>query len=208
MDGSADGALPDYHCDRSLSDVVNKKSVQHTNIVALAIMVVAAGLIILDRSGVWPAIAGSTEILYRWGVILSAAAILLGICSVGVLHIRQIVAGEKFWLHSAALVAAMLAVLVAGILNPTGIKNPFVQWIFDAIIAPGQATLMALLVFFMASAAFLYFRVDRKGGGWMLFGALLMLTAQTPVARVWMTPSIGNLAAWALAVPGMAAMPY
>lgn len=185
---------------------MNNKSVQHTNLVAVAIMFVTAGLIILDRTGLWPALAGSTGQLYRWGVILSAAAVVLGILNVGWLHVRQTIVGGKYWGHSAALVAAMLAVLIAGLLNPTGIESPFVDWVFYSIITSGQSTLMALLVFFMAGAAYLYLRVDRKGGGWMLFGALLMLTAQTPVARVWMTPRIGDLAAWALDIPGMAAL--
>ncbi len=183
----------------------NKPTLQ-TNLVALVIMVVTAALIIVVRSGLWPAVAATTNVLYRWAIILSAAAVVLGVCSVAWLHVRQIIVGGIHWPYSTALIAAMLAVLATGLVDPSGIQSPFVEWVFNSVISPGQATLMALLVFFMAGAAYLYLRVDRKGGGWMLFGALLMLTAQTPVARVWMTPRVGNLAAWSLDIPGMAAM--
>lgn len=169
-------------------------------------MFVTAGLIILDRTGLVPTVRLSTNQLYRWGVILSAIVLLLGLLNVGWLHLGRILDGKRYWIHSAALLAAMLAVLVAGLLNPAGVASPMVEWVFDSIIAPGQATLFALLAFFMAGAAFVYLRADRTGGGWMLLGALLVLTAQAPVARVWMAPNVNNLAAWALQVPGMATM--
>src|SRR5690242_16801919 len=90
--------------------------------------------------------------------------------------------GVAGWPHSLALVATLVAVFVAGLLNANGVRGPIVEWIFDSVIAPGQATLFALTAFFMAAAAFRWLRIGRAGGGWMLVGALLILLAQMPAA--------------------------
>ena len=167
-------------------------------------MIGSAAMIVADRTGRWSQLETGAIHLYQWGVILGAVVVTLGLLNVAWIHLKRIIDGKKSWVHSAALLAAMIAVFIAGILSPAGIDSPLVEWVFSSIIAPGQATLFALLAFFMLSAAFLFLRADRPGGGWILFGALLMMTAQAPVAGVWMSPSVSNLASWALDVPGMA----
>ena len=77
---------------------------------------------------------------------------------------------------------------------------------FDAIIAPGQASLFALLVFFMAAAAFRHLRLDRPGGAWMLAGALLVLLAQWPLLAQWLPPAFAGVTFWLLDGPVMAAL--
>ncbi len=185
---------------------VNATRTTRANYLATAILIAVTMLIVVDRIGLWPGLRATTTQLYLWGVILAAVGVALGALNVGWLHMRRVLLGETNWLYSAALVTALLAVLVGGLLNPAGAQSPLVDWIFLAIIAPGQATLYALLIFFMASAAFRYLRTSRHGGGWVLLGALLMLTAQAPVASVWMPPSVAELVSWALDVPGMATL--
>lgn len=185
---------------------MNAERSARANYLVIAILIGVTLLIVLDRIGLWPSLRGTTTRLYLWGIILAAVAIVLGVLNVGWIHVQRVLTGERYWLHSAALVSALLAVLIGGLLNPAGIHSPLVDWIFQAIIAPGQATLFALLAFFMASAAFLFLRADRPGGGWMLVGALLMLTAQVPVSNVWMPSGIVESVSWALEVPGMATL--
>jgi hypothetical protein len=185
---------------------VNASRVIRTNYLSTGIVVAVTLLIVADRVGLWPGLRVATTQIYIWGVVLGAVALALGAANVGWIHTRRIIVGESNWLYSATLVAAMLAVLVGGLLNPAGVQSPLVDWIFQFIIVPGQATLFALLIFFMASAAFLYLRTTQPGGGWILLGALLMLTAQAPVASMWLPPSVANLASWALDVPGMATL--
>jgi hypothetical protein len=185
---------------------VNAGRNARANYLATAILVTITLLVVFDRIGLWPSLRPVTSQLYVWGIVLAAVAIVVGALNVGWIHARRILTGETNWFYSAALIAALLAVLVGGLVNPAGIQSPLVDWIFQSIIYPGQATLFALLAFFMASAAFLYLRTGREGGAWILVGALLMLTAQAPVSSVWLPPSVAALVSWALDVPGMASL--
>ena len=105
-----------------------------------------------------------------------------------------------------ALLAALVTVIVMGLIDPDGDQGAGLEWIFDSVIAPGQSTLFALLAFFLAAAAYRYLRIGRTGGAWMLAGALFMLVVQMPASQRWL-PSLGvSGMAWLLTYPVMAAM--
>ncbi len=147
-----------------------------------------------------------TSQLYLWAMLLAAVALLMGAVNVAWVHLRRVQAGETGWINSLALLVALFVVLMAGFADPAGTANPLVEWLFDAIIAPGQATLFSLLIFFMAAAAYRYLRVDRPGGGWLLAGALLMMITQLPAANALLPAGVADFTAWLLETPGMAAM--
>jgi hypothetical protein len=144
--------------------------------------------------------------LYQWFILLSAFGILLGVANVFYLHLNRIAMGQAAWGYSLALVATGLATLVAGLLQPAGVASPTVEWIFDSLLAPGEASLYALTIFFMAAAAFRYLRVTVRGGGWMLAGALLMLLIQMPASSNFLPASLGDLMRWVLDAPAMATL--
>lgn len=151
------------------------------------------------------------EIGFEWIIILAGIALLLGVVNVIWLHIRRILMGERDWMLSLALLAVLTAVVGTGLLNPAGMVSPLLEWIFDALIAPGQAALYAMLVFFMAAAAFQYLRVGRRGGTWMVLGFLIVLLVQTPfdAAALGLSETMDRLAdaaRWFLDAPVMAAL--
>lgn len=166
-----------------------------------ALVFVAAG-----RLRAIPALTTITTTGYEWILLLAAAAFFLGVINVLWLHVRRIALGQRDWGLSLILVAVLLAVAAGGLLNPAGAASPLLGWIFANLIAPGQAALFAMLIFFMAAAAFQYLRIGRPGGAWMLAGALLILVVQMPIAGPWLPPWLSNLAQWWLDVPGMAAL--
>ena len=170
-------------------------------LLAAALLFVAAGRL---RTGT--ALAALTATGYEWLLLLAAAAFFLGVLNVLWLHVRRIALGQRDWGLSLILVATLLAVAAGGLLNPAGSASPLSSWIFVNLIAPGQAALFAMLIFFMAAAAFQYLRVGRPGGVWMLTGALLILVVQMPIAGPWLPPWLGALAQWWIDVPGMAAL--
>jgi hypothetical protein len=161
-------------------------------------------LIALDRAKLLTAIHPLVLTLYTWFVLLSAFGILLGVVNVFYVHLRRIANGQAEWGLSLLLVATGLATLVAGLLQPAGVTGPLVEWIFDALLAPGAATLYALVIFFMAAAAYRYLRLTAPGGAWMLAGALLMLLIQMPASASFLAPLFGDAMAWLLQVPVMA----
>ncbi len=167
-------------------------------------MAAVAFTIGLERSGLVPGIEAVTNILYQWAILLGGFGLLLGVANVALVHIRRIQGGDAEWPYSLLLLLALLAVLISGLLAPAGAQSPLVNWIFDAIIAPGQAALFSLVALFMVAAAYQYLRFNRPGGLWMLAGVLLMLTAQTPMAAPRLAAGLAGAMAWTLDVPAMA----
>lgn len=161
-------------------------------------------LIALDRSGIAPLLHRIVVTLYEWLLLFATFALLLGIVHLLITHLRRIQLGQPDWTYSLLLVIACSAVFVAGLLQPSGVTSPTVEWIFDALIAPGQATLYALLFFFMAAAAYQYLRLTRPVGRWMLAGALLVLVAQMPASANLLPRVYGEWVAWLVQVPVMA----
>jgi hypothetical protein len=161
-------------------------------------------LIALDRTELVPAIHPLVVVLYRWFVILSAFGLLLGVGHLLQIHLRRVIHGEAEWGLSLLLVATALATLVAGLLQRGGVTGPLVEWIFDAFLAPGAATLYALIIFFLAAAAYRYLRVTTPGGGWILAGVLLMVLLQMPLSSTFLPSAFGEGMAWLLQAPVMA----
>ena len=101
----------------------------------------------------------------------------------------------------------MLVVLVAGLPifpdQPSGPSQPIVQWIFEYIQVPIQASLSGLLVFFVLTAAFRLLRARSIESALMLIAALLVLVGQVAIGLIPVLPEIRD---WFLDVPAMAGL--
>lgn len=173
------------------------------------VLLILGGVLLLlgiDRFVEIAPLRAAAVMIYEWGLLLSAFALLLGMLNVAWVHIRHVVAGNPGWLHSLLLILAMAVVLATGLFSTTGVRSPLVELLFDAIIAPGEATLFALLAFFMAAAAYRYLRIGRPGGAWLLAGVLLVFAAQMPIANAALPAAIINFVNWVVEVPAMSAL--
>lgn len=177
-----------------------------SNIFAILILIGVTLLLGFDRFVELTPLRAVAIVVYEWAMLLSAFALLLGALNVAWVHVRRVVAGNEGWLQSLALVLALAVVLATGLFSTTGVRSPLVELLFDAIIAPGQATLFAILAFFMAAAAYRYLRIGRPGGIWLLAGALLVFAVQMPIANAAMPTAIANLVNWMVDVPAMSAL--
>ncbi|BAL98559.1 MULTISPECIES: hypothetical protein [Caldilinea] len=190
---------------------MQRRASARTNWLFVLLFLVALIFVGVTRLDGVPTATLLREIGFEWVIILAGVALLLGVVNVIWLHIRRILRGERDWILSLALLAVLTAVVGTGLLSPAGMVSPLLEWIFDALIAPGQAALYAMLVFFMAAAAFQYLRIGRRGGTWMLLGFFLVLLVQTPfdATALGLGETIGRLAdtaRWFLDAPVMAAL--
>jgi hypothetical protein len=78
-----------------------------------------------------------------------------------------------------------------------GAEGRFRTWIYDHVFAPCNATMFALLAFFVASAAFRAFRARNVEAALLLGSAIIVLLAQAPIGR-WITTSLPHLSDWIL----------
>ena len=139
-------------------------------------------------------------------MLLGGFAVILGIANAVRFHLVRVQRGQREWLLSLLLLTVFALVLGAGLSSPEGTTGLLSEWVFDALLAPGQATLFALTGIFLISAAYQFLRVDRPGGAWILAGALLMLLVQTPFLFQIVPRSLVDLVDWLLSWPVMAAM--
>jgi len=138
-------------------------------------------------------------------VIIAAFALFLGLINVLRVHARKIREHGPGRLYSFILLAAMLIVLAIGLPplsdRPSGPSQPAVQWIFENIQVPIQASLSALLAFFVITAAYRLLRIRNFEAVLMLIVTLLVLAGQVTVGLLPILPDIQD---WILAVPATA----
>ncbi len=176
------------------------------NRIILLIVLVNAGAVLSARLGLPFAPVAAATTLYGWALLLGGFAIILGIANAVRFHLFRVQRGQKEWQFSLLLLVVFALVLGAGISSPEGTTGLLSEWVFDAVLAPGQATLFALTGIFLLSSAYYFLRVDRPGGLWILAGALLMLLVQTPFLYQIVPESVVELVDWLLSWPVMAAM--
>ncbi|MFC2031526.1 hypothetical protein ACFLWA_12470 [Chloroflexota bacterium] len=138
-------------------------------------------------------------------VIIAAFALFLGLANVLRVHGRKIQQRQPGSIYSVVLIAVLLLVLALGLppypWAPSGSSHPLVRWIFENVQAPIQASLSALLAFFVLRAAYRLLRMRNWESTVMLLVALVVLIGQVSVGLV---PVLAGIKDWVLAVPAMA----
>lgn len=176
------------------------------NRIVLSVVLLSACAVVSTRLGLTLAPPAAATTLYVWALLLGGFAVILGIANAVRFHLVRVQRGQREWLLSLLLLIVFALVLGAGLSSPEGTTGLLSEWVFDAVLAPGQATLFALTGVFLVSAAYHFLRVDRPGGIWILAGALLMLLVQTPFLHQIVPRSLVDLVDWLLSFPVMAAM--
>lgn len=172
------------------------RSINRLSLLVLALCFVLIGI---DRAStqaaqisLWRPV---TLTLYEWAILLSAFALLAGGFNIVWTHFRRIQQGGTDWVLSLILLVVLTTVLTAGLLERSGTAGFMLEWIFENVIAPLQASLFAILGLFLAAAAYRYLRIGRPGGGWMVAGALAMFLIQMPFSQSLLNAITDNPAA-------------
>jgi hypothetical protein len=76
-------------------------------------------------------------------------------------------------------------------------------WIYDHVFSPCNATMFALLAFFIASAAFRAFRARNVEAGLLLGAAILIMIGRVPIGRA-LSPAFPAIAEWIVDIPNNA----
>ena len=138
-------------------------------------------------------------------IIIAAFALILGVINVLRVHGRKIREAQPGRPYSFVHIAALLIVLTVGLLTipgrPSGPSQPAIQWIFENIQAPIQASLSGLLVFFIVTAGYRLLRARNLEAAVMLIVVIIVLLGQVSLGLV---PVLPKLKDWILDVPAMA----
>ncbi len=152
-----------------------------------------------------------------WFEILAAIAFVLGGANLFTQHLRKISARRAGWGYSAITLVAFLVTLVAGALKAGVIsekadypwsghhvsEGSVMWWLYEYAYNPLQATVFALLAFYVASAAFRAFRAKSTEATVLLTTAFIVLLGRT-YAGTWLTSAVPSDYP-ALTFPGLTA---
>lgn len=147
--------------------------------------------------------------LLIWYSIVLGFTMLLGIDSLLRSNLKKIAGRQPGWIYSAVLVAGFLVTMAAGLYTWVGTKSLLTlgssfMFIYTYVIVPLQATMFALLAFFIASAAYRAFRARSMEATLLLITAAIVMLGRVPVgAELW--DKLPVMQDWIMEVPQMAA---
>ena len=123
-----------------------------------------------------------TAVLGEWVSVVTAAAFILGAINLVQVNVPKIVRRERDWPYKAVLVGSAALMLVVGLLE--GPEGRTFLWLYAAVFAPCNATMFALLAFFITSAAFRAFRARNFEAFLMLTTAILIMLCVVPLGEL------------------------
>ena len=148
-----------------------------------------------------------------YGIILLAASVLLGIMNLFRINLMAVSRNAPDTPYKVILLISLVGMFGLGMnrfwdlgYNATGPGTKF-NWMFDAAYVPLQATLFALLAFFIASAAFRAFRIRTIEAGLLAIAAALVMIGRVPLGdAIWPGPhGVSDIQEWIMNIPTVAA---
>ena len=166
----------------------------------------------------------STE-LQSWAIIMTALASVLGVVNVARINLLKVSRKQEDWQYGIFLLVGMAVMILLGTLLPmirslTGMEGPAMVGAFDAsgvtegtwfyqffnhLFVPMQATMFALLAFFIASAAFRAFRVRSLDASLLAVTAVIVMLGRVPLGDAMSGGFLPALSDWIMNVPNLAA---
>lgn len=152
---------------------------------------------------------GMQQRLLIWYSIVLGFTLLLGVDSLLRSNIKKIARRQTGWGYAAVLMIGFLVCLVAGAISLIkhqsliALSGPF-MYVYTYVIVPLQATMFALLAFFIASAAYRAFRARTMEATLLLITAAIVMLGRVPAgAALW--EKLPLIQDWIMEIPQMAA---
>jgi len=151
-----------------------------------------------------PVSVGYYDLTTKWIRIVGAFALVLGTGSFIMFHSDKVRRRRQGWYYSIVALVAMVVTAVIGLgwgIKPGSILQ---NVIYANFLVPLNASMFAILAFYMASAAYRAFRARTKEAALLLVAAFIVMLGMVPIgASIW--GKLPELAEWVLSVPNMAA---
>ncbi len=163
---------------------------------------IAVGLIVLVHqfiSNIFLDELGS--VLIAWSAIIAAFAVLLGLLNVLSVHVRRLIHHDGNVMSSVVILITALVVFL--VVFPSGGASPASAWVFRYVYQPLEASFLALLVFFIASAGYRALRARTWETSLLVIATLVVLVGSAPVANL-ISPLLPAAKDWVMNVPAVA----
>lgn len=170
-----------------------------TTIIALVVFVSVTSFSLVE--------AGVFSKIDRMRQFMTAVMMFMGVANLLRVHSNIIARKERNWVFSSWLLVVMFVYMIFGM--TVGNKNDTYRWFYDAIIAPVNATMYALVAFYLTSASYKAFRAKTAEAAIMMVCAAWVMLSNVPIGD-FIYPStawLGGMAGvrdWIVAVPNSA----
>lgn len=150
------------------------------------ILTAAIGLVMLLYFFVpHPFISGPGHFFEDAVIIVVAFAIVLGAANLLQFNGDIIMRRGKDWPYKAVLLLSMFAMIGIGLVEGEHYLDPETKfsWMYNTFYASMQATMFALLAFYIASAAFRAFRIRNVEAALLAISALFVMIGRVPIGN-------------------------
>lgn len=132
-------------------------------------------------------VSGPADFLQQSAVIVVAFGYVLGGANVLKVNLEAVARRQSDWPYKIVLVGALVVTVVFGLLDGRHWQDPTSRsmWLYRHLYSPMQATMFALLAFFIASAAFRAFRIRTFEAGLLAAAALIVMLGRVPLGVAW-----------------------
>ena len=155
--------------------------------VSIGMLTLLAHFIKIESIGTWV-----EEDSLLWFDIIAAFAIFLGSFNLLKIHFSKIFKKNKEWPYSIILISGFFLMIFSGFLyRGAGVqkdwgehiqdKDSLFTWMFDSLFYPLDATMFALLAFFVASASYRAFRIRNFEASLLLTAGVLVMIGAVPI---------------------------
>lgn len=133
-----------------------------------------------------PFISGPGHFFEEAVIIVVAFAIVLGAANLLQFNGEIIARRGKDWPYKVVLLLSMFAMIGIGLVEGERYLEPetVFSWMYNTFYASMQATMFALLAFFIASAAFRAFRIRNLEAGLLAVAALIVMLGRVPIGNL------------------------
>lgn len=134
-----------------------------------------------------------TAQIQGWGILIGSAAYLLGLINLVQVNVPLIYAREKDWPFKLIMISVLFYTVVAGLMGgQERLKfDPF-RFVYDYMFNPLNATMFALLAFYIASAAFRAFRARNFEATLLLTAAVIVMLGRVPIGDAISQAALGG----------------
>jgi hypothetical protein len=177
--------------------------------IPLAITLITGILIVVTFFIPHKPLGSMQQRLLIWYSIVLGFTLLLGIDSLLRSNFTKVFRRQQNWGYAIVLLAGFIFTMAAGIYTFITTKSLLTlgssfMFIYTYFIIPLQATMFALLAFFIASSAYRAFRARTLEATLLLITAAIVMLGRVPVgAQIW--SQFPFLQDWIMEIPQMAA---
>ena len=169
--------------------------------IPLFVTAVIGAIMILGFFVPHPLVGVPADFFQQCAVVLVAFGYVLGGANLLRVNLEGVSRRDRDWPYRLVLLAGLLGTMAVGFF----VDGPRFQsagtpsmWLYNNLFTPMQATLYALLAFFIASAAFRAFRIRTLEAGLLAAAALVVMLGRVPLGDFVLRPLTDHagLPAW------------